>query len=81
MSEKTGDVEFYPTNGKLPTWVFESLHAATRRTPGAPVALVIDGKRKLLIIDSDDWNAVMASLDPRSRDERGDTHDEARGTR
>lgn len=64
MTARPDRVSFYPTSGKLPAWVFESLHAATRRTaPGTPSAVVVEGQRKILIIDGDDWNNFVSAME------------------
>lgn len=48
--------------GKLPAWIWESLHAVSRdRRPDDPVMLIVEGERPVVVIDLADWNTRISA--------------------
>jgi len=71
MTTRPDRVSFYPTAGKLPAWTWEALHSAAKRTPaGTPSAVVVDGQRKVILIDAGDWNLFVEAMDAAYRSEK-----------
>ena len=64
MTARPDRVSFYPTSGKLPAWLWEEMHAASKRSPaGTPSAVVVEGQRKIIVMDAGDWNAFVEAMD------------------
>lgn len=54
---------FVVSEKELPAWAWEGLHAATRTADGRPAVVVVEPKtswrRKVVLIDMDDYNAIL----------------------
>lgn len=51
---------------KVPAWIWRALYDARLAGGDLPFVIVEDAGRELLVLDSQDWDAVLAALEPAS---------------
>jgi hypothetical protein len=57
-------VQFSEAQGRLPEWVWRAISTADRaaRRDRIPALIIDDNRRKLVVVDADDWNEMVAGL-------------------
>jgi hypothetical protein len=68
MSTNTGlpnrQVSFFEAQGRLSAWTWRAISTADRAVQRnrIPALIIDDNQRKLVVVDADDWNEMVAGL-------------------